>query len=346
MLPRLYAGLLLVTTVVFWLFTYSRRPAEGQLKTLPQRLQPLRAIRVWRFGLYYLLVFGGFVALSQWLIPYYVNAYTVSVAAAGALAAAFSLPSGLFRAVGGWLSDRYGARRVMYWVLGGCVVCSLLLAVPRMDIFAPGEGVMAQAAGVVTRVSGEAIQVGSNTYQLGRQPVEQTVRDAKTIIWPKWSFWQEPVVRPGERVVKRQLLARGVTHIYFQANRGIFTGLVFLMAICMGVGMAAVYKYIPSYFPQDIGVVGGIVGVLGGLGGFFFPILFGYLLKGTGIWTTCWIFFLLLSATSLVWMHLIVQRLMAEHAPSMAREIDQPAIAREMEHLAAELHGLASKMRR
>jgi hypothetical protein len=66
---------------------------------------PLGTVRVWRFGLYYFFVFGGFVALAQWLIPYYVNAYSMTVAMAGLLAAANSLPSGVIRAAGGWMSD-------------------------------------------------------------------------------------------------------------------------------------------------------------------------------------------------------------------------------------------------
>ena len=37
----------------------------------------------------------GFVALAQWLIPYYVNVYTVSVATAGFLASIYTLPSGV-----------------------------------------------------------------------------------------------------------------------------------------------------------------------------------------------------------------------------------------------------------
>ena len=51
----------------------------------------------------------------------------------------------------------------------------------------------------------------------------------------------------------------------------------------MGIGKAAVYRHIPDYYPDQIGVVGGIVGVVGGLGGFVCPILFGYMLKWTGI---------------------------------------------------------------
>ena len=77
------------------------------------------------------LVFGGFVGLSQWLMPYYVNVYGMTVTAAGLMASSFSLPSSLVRAVGGWLSDKWSARRVMYIVLSGCAIACVLLSVPR-----------------------------------------------------------------------------------------------------------------------------------------------------------------------------------------------------------------------
>ena len=320
-LPRLYAAGLVVIAVLFWIFTHPRKVAEGQGRTLAQRLSPLRFARVWRFGLYYVLFFGGFVALAQWLIPYYVNVYTASVATAGLLAAAFSLPTGLFRALGGWLSDRFGARRVMYWALGGCALTCLLLAVPRMDIFAPGEGLMAESAGTVQEVGQDRIAVAARVYALRPRPAETVIDDGRTLIWPQWAFWQEPVVRAGEGVVKRQLLARGVTHIYFQANMGIFTGLAFVLAFLMGIGMAAVFKHVADYFPKDVGVVGGIVGVLGGLGGFFYPILFGYLLKFSGIWTTCWMLFCGLAVVCLLWMHWVVRRM----APAGVRARQAPA---------------------
>jgi NNP family nitrate/nitrite transporter-like MFS transporter len=342
-LPRLYAAILAATAVLFWTVTESRKAQAAAGKTLAQRLTPLKVVRVWRFGLYYLLVFGGFVALAQWLIVYYVNVYSVSVAAAGVLAAGFSLPSGLFRALGGWLSDRYGARRVMYGVLAGCTFFCLLLAVPRMDVFAPGEGVLAAAPGTVARADAGAVTVGAKTYPLTERPTR--VVDEGHAVWPTSRFWHEPAVSAGQSVVKRQLLARGVTHIYFEANRQIFTALAFLLAMSMGIGMAAVYKHIPTYFPDDVGVVGGIVGVLGGLGGFLFPILFGYLLKASGIWTTCWLFFLLLSAACLVWMHQVVTKLMRESAPHVADDLESPVLAREIQHVAEEMEQLARRLR-
>lgn len=322
-LPRIYAGALVVTAVLFYLLTFERRVGNGVGRTLRDRLSPLKHMRVWRFGLYYFFVFGGFVALAQWLIPYYVNAYAMSVATAGLVAAVFSLPSGVIRALGGWMSDHWGARTVMYWVLGTCAVCCILLTVPRMDVESPGEGVMSVTAGEVTAVSEDAIVVGGQTYEL-RPPSasESPDMDEGFKVFPSSRSWQVPVVEEGEKVSRKQLLARGVTHIYFQSNVWIFTGLVFVVGIMMGIGKAAVYKHIPDYFPEEVGVVGGMVGVLGGLGGFVCPIIFGYLLDWTGLWTTCWMFFSLLTIACLVWMHVTIRRMMAVRAPQWAQEIE------------------------
>lgn len=81
-------------------------------------------------------------------------------------------------------------------------------------------------------------------------------------------MWQEPAVKVGDTVNKNQLIAKGITKINFQANVNIFVFFVLLLGISWGLGMGAVYKFIPMYFPNTVGVVGGTVGVLGGLGGF------------------------------------------------------------------------------
>ncbi len=324
-LPQLYAAALAITGVVFLLLAHTKKVEHSQGYSLAQRLAPLGDVRVWRFGLYYFLVFGGFVALAQWLVPYYVNAYSMTVATAGLMAAIFSLPSGVIRALGGWMSDVWGARAVMYWVLGSCVVCCLLLIVPRMNIQLTGEGITASQKGTVTSVAPGEIVVGEEAYRLnpkGDGPVFDG-SDEDVIIFPTSVFWQEPVVEPGDEVKKKQLLAKGITHIYFQANVWIFTGLVFVVGIAMGIGMAAVYKHIPNYFPADVGVVGGMVGVLGGLGGFFGPVIFGYLLRSTGIWTTNWMFLAIVAVVSLVWMHLVIGRMRQERTPTAVRQIEK-----------------------
>ncbi len=321
--PKIYAGVLVAMALLFYLFTHPKKADQTHITGFLQRLEPLRHMRVWRFGLYYFFVFGGFVALSQWLIPYYVNAYTMSVAMAGAMASIFSLPSGLIRALGGWMSDHYGARRVMYWVLGTCLLCCVLLIVPRMEVQLPGKGVMAARGGVVTQANDDAVTVGTRTYSLeSLLPGWRGDSESGVLVLPAKSFEQTPVVKVGDRVVKKQLLARGLTHVHFQANVWIFTTFVFVVGFMMGIGKAAVYRHIPDYFPQSVGVVGGMVGVIGGLGGFFSPVIFGWLLEQTGIWTTAWMFLAAVSAACLIWMHLVIQRMMREKAPQLMRQME------------------------
>src|SRR3546814_8223425 len=73
--------------------------------SLRERMAPLRNLQVWRFSLYYFLVFGGFIALASWLPRYYMGVYGVDLRTAGMLAASFALPATLFRAVGGVLAE-------------------------------------------------------------------------------------------------------------------------------------------------------------------------------------------------------------------------------------------------
>lgn len=323
-LPKVYAAMLLVMGLVFVVLATNKRPASSTL-TVREQLVPLRSMRVWRFGLYYFLVFGCFVAFSQWLVPYYVNAYYMPLVTAGALAAVFSFPSGVIRAMGGWMSDHWGARRVMFWVLFSSCLFSFALIVPKMEIFSPGKGIMATRPGVVTDVESERIVVGQQTYPLVRKPDTLPGGDSGVVVFPRKDMWQEPAVVVGQEVQRRELLARGVTRIYFQANVWIFTAIVMLLGVIWGIGKAGVYKYIPDYFPTQVGVVGGMVGVIGGLGGFVCPILFGYLLEATGLWTSCWMLMFGLSVACLVWMVRTVRLLEAKAAPERARRIEEPS---------------------
>jgi len=316
-LPKIYAIALLVMAVAFFFLTQEKKADGAKEKSFAQMLTPLRNVRVWRFGLYYFLVFGCFVALAQWLIPYYVGVYGMSLVMAGLLASLFSLPSGLIRAAGGWMSDRFGARTVMYWTFGLSIFACAALMVPRMSIESPGPSVLAQIGGVVTEVSPERITVGDTNYPVRTKGAEPDARNDQMLVFPQSRFWQTPIVKVGERVKKKQLLASGTTHVFFQANVWIFTFLVFMVGIVWGIGKAAVYRYIPDYFPDEVGVVGGIVGVIGGLGGFAGPILFGYLLKATGLWTTMWMFLMVLSVICLVWLHTVVRRITREQSETL-----------------------------
>jgi NNP family nitrate/nitrite transporter-like MFS transporter len=139
---RIWAAALAVVAVAFYAFTRDdplaakRRGAEAP--SFADQLAPLARLQVWRFAIYYAFVFGAFVALSLWLPRYYIGAYGVSVATAGMLATAFSLPGSLFRAAGGWLSDRFGARTVMYWTFGISILATFLLSYPTTHYIVQG----------------------------------------------------------------------------------------------------------------------------------------------------------------------------------------------------------------
>src|SRR5204862_5660277 len=47
-------------------------------------------------------------------------------------------------------------------------------------------------------------------------------------------------------------------------------------AFLLGIGNGAVFKLVPQYFPKEVGTVTGLVGAMGGLGGFFSPLLLGF----------------------------------------------------------------------
>ena len=132
-----WAVALLATAAGFYLLTRDdpmlaeRRRIGARAQRFAEQLAPLANMQVWRFSLYYFFVFGAFVALSLWLPRYYVGVYGLDIVTAGLLGAAYSIPGSLFRILGGTLSDRYGARRVMYWTFIGSVVCTFLLAYPE-----------------------------------------------------------------------------------------------------------------------------------------------------------------------------------------------------------------------
>jgi NNP family nitrate/nitrite transporter-like MFS transporter len=104
----------------------------------------------------------------------------------------------------------------------------------------------------------------------------------------------------------------------------LFTFLVFIVGCGMGIGKAAVYKHIPEYFPNDVGAVGGLVGLFGALGGFFLPLLFAYSFKATGIPQTTFAILFLVTLASAIWMHLVVMKLLKLASPHLEHVFDSP----------------------
>ncbi|MFC0200628.1 nitrate/nitrite transporter [Paracoccus rhizosphaerae] len=142
---EIWALVIVLMGVIFFLIArddpaFSERRAKGlAAPSLAQQFAPLKNLQVWRFALYYFFVFGGFVALALWLPHYLIDVYGADVRVAGMAAAAFSLAASVFRAYGGMLSDRFGARTVMYWTFGFSAVLLFMLSYPPTDYIVHGK---------------------------------------------------------------------------------------------------------------------------------------------------------------------------------------------------------------
>jgi NNP family nitrate/nitrite transporter-like MFS transporter len=143
-LAKTYAIIIFASAILFYLFAkddpklVARKAKKEKPRSILQQIEPLKKLQVWRFSLYYFFVFGGFVALALWLPNYYVLVYGLDIKTAGLLAAAFALPGSIFRALGGWLSDKFGARAVMYWVFSACVGSCFFMSYPSTQYLVEG----------------------------------------------------------------------------------------------------------------------------------------------------------------------------------------------------------------
>ena len=132
--PKVYSVSMLITALLFWFFSRTNPTHNISTNaTFSQQLLMLRNPRVWRYCQYYSVVFGGYVALALWMTKYYVGEYGFDIQKAALLAAVFSLPGGVLRAVGGWVSDRYGAYHTTWWVMWVCWVAFFLLSYPQTN---------------------------------------------------------------------------------------------------------------------------------------------------------------------------------------------------------------------
>lgn len=268
MVPQVYSFAMLAMAVLFWFFTYpdpklEERRKKGKFPTLGDQLAPLAEMRVWRFSLAYFFVFGGFVALALWLPKYYVSEYGLSLSSAAFITMFFTLPSGVIRALGGWISDRYGGSATTWWVFWVCIVCLFFLSYPPTTLVIHG--------------------------------------------------------------------IKGDVNLHIAVGIIFFTVLVFVVGIAQGIGKASVYRELADYYPANMGAVGGLVGVIGGLGGFTLPIMFGIAADATNVRSSTFMLMYAVVAGVMIWTW-VAERgeraAMLEGEPAMRDRLGLPAARR------------------
>lgn len=173
LVPQVYAAVLLLALVVFWGLSF---PAPALVRRPPmtsrQQWRLLLEPRVLRYCQYYSVVFGGFVALALWLVQHYVGEYELNIRNAALLAVLFTLPSGLMRGLGGWLSDRYGAHSVTWWVLWVSWICLFLLSYPPTDVtIRTDSGSLSLHLGLNVQVFTGLVMVLGVAWSFGRASV-------------------------------------------------------------------------------------------------------------------------------------------------------------------------------
>ena len=221
-LPFYYGLTILLLALVFWLTTspdpkHTRKQHDNP--PLSDSLQLLKHLRIWRFGLYYFFVFGGFLALILWLPQYYIGEYQMDFKSACFTTLLFILPGCMASALGGWFADNFGARRVNWTVFWVCLICLFFLSYPQTTMTIHG--------------------------------------------------------------------IEGDVFFNISINQWVFTLLIFIVGTAMGFGKASIFRIIHDYYPQDIGIAGGMVSAIGAFGGFALPIIFGIAADITGIRSSC-----------------------------------------------------------
>lgn len=195
------AVLVAVVAAGFWLMARDAPgSAKGRQGSMLAALSSFRgpgSARAWGLAFFYFVAFGGFVAMFLFLPKLLHSVHDLSKTDAGARAAGFALLAVVARPIGGSLSDRIGAQRVLTVSFAGTIVCALGLAVGYEEM------------------------------------VPLTVA-------------------------------------------------CLTMATFLGLGTGATFKLVPSWYPDRVGAVTGVVGASGGLGGFFPPLVMAFVDSATG----------------------------------------------------------------
>jgi MFS transporter, NNP family, nitrate/nitrite transporter len=116
----------------------------------------------------------------------------------------------------------------------------------------------------------------------------------------------------------------GVALVYAMAARlpetQVMIATLLVGMFCLGMGNGATFQLVPQRFREEIGTATGIIGAVGGLGGFLLPTLLGTMKQATSSFAPAFILLALLAGTAAAWLQLLSMR---EHGWRFAWRVQQ-----------------------
>jgi NNP family nitrate/nitrite transporter-like MFS transporter len=211
-----FAAALVAIALAIWVALARDAPVPNRPASMRDPIAVLgTGTRAWGLVLFYFLAFGGFVAMYLYLPKLLTGVHDLTKTDAGARAAGFALLAVVGRPLGGVVSDRIGAERVL-------LVCFVAVGMLALGLAAAYESMVPLTICCLT------------------------------------------------------------------------------MALALGLGMGAVFKLVPVWFPDNVGAVTGVVGAAGGLGGFFPPLVMGAVKSATGGYALGFVLMAVVALASLI----------------------------------------------
>ena len=124
------AVIVAVSALLCWLLLRDSPARAGVVAepAMPKLKAAFKLKVTWQLCFLYAVVFGAFVAFSNYLPTYLANVYSYDPTAAGTRTAGFALAAVIARPVGGTLADRFGPKIITLLSFGGTIVLAMLVA--------------------------------------------------------------------------------------------------------------------------------------------------------------------------------------------------------------------------
>jgi MFS transporter, NNP family, nitrate/nitrite transporter len=109
---------------------FAKEPPDREHQTLREHLSCLFERDGWTFNLIYIITFGGFIGLANFLPTYFYDQFHVSKVEAGQLTMIAALMGSAVRVFGGWVSDRWGGINTLSAIFGIIILTMIIAGFP------------------------------------------------------------------------------------------------------------------------------------------------------------------------------------------------------------------------